>query len=147
MELEDLRKEIDAIDDEITMLFKKRLSVVKSVGEKKKETGKVVNDPDRERNILLRVTDGATDTEKMYLKRVFENIFEISKAYQRSSIKNLSKVTEKIEEKLKELPKSFPVKAISCSGKYTAVESLKKSVYSLKVLNILLILSLISTFI
>ena len=89
MELKDLREQIDKIDDEITSLFKKRLEIVKEIGNKKKQTGKVVNDPDREKNILLRVTENATDVEKMYLKRVFENIFEISKAYQTISIKKI----------------------------------------------------------
>ena len=117
MELEDLRKEIDIIDDEITALFKKRLSVVSAVAEKKKQTGKVVNDPDRERNILLRVTENATDTEKMYIKRVFENIFEISKAHQRASIKSLTETAQKIEDILKSEPKSFPIKArVACQG-------------------------------
>jgi chorismate mutase len=41
MELEDLREQIDKIDDEITSLFKKRLEIVKEVGEKKKQTSAI----------------------------------------------------------------------------------------------------------
>jgi chorismate mutase/prephenate dehydratase len=117
MELEDLREQIDKIDDEITSLFKKRLEIVKEVGEKKKQTGKAPNDPDREKNILLRVTENATDVEKMYLKRVFENIFEISKAYQTISIKNLSESAKKIEQAVSAEVKTFPVRArVACQG-------------------------------
>ncbi len=116
MELKDLRNKIDEIDNEITELFKKRLEIVKEVGEEKKKTGKAVNDPDRERNILLRVTEGATETQQMYLKRVFENVFEISKAYQNLAIKDLSVTSKNIENAVRN-SSAFPIKArVACQG-------------------------------
>ena len=116
MELKNLREKIDKIDNEITSLFKERLEIVKEVGEVKKQTGKTVNDPDREKNILLRVTEDATDTQKMYIKRVFENIFDISKAYQNLSIKDLSTTAKNIESAVA-IEKTFPIKArVACQG-------------------------------
>ncbi len=116
MELKDLREKIDKIDDQIVELFKQRLEIVKAVGEVKKQTGKMVNDPEREKNILIRLTENATDTQKMYIKRVFENVFEISKAYQNLAIKDLSLTAKNIEKAVCE-ERNFPVKArVACQG-------------------------------
>ena len=82
MDLSKIRENIDVIDDEIAQLYAKRMNLVKQVSEAKKQSGKAVNDPDRERNILLRVTDKVGEDIQVYLKRVFETMFETSKAYQ-----------------------------------------------------------------
>lgn len=117
MELKDLRANIDNIDNTITELIKQRLSLVKQVGEVKKQTNKAVNDPNRERDILLRVTENATEEEQLYLKRVFENIFEVSKACQTASLNVQTDITKKIEQVLSGEEKHFPLKAkVACQG-------------------------------
>ena len=56
MELKDVREKIDLIDDQIAELYNQRMKLVGEVSEAKKQSGKAVNDPDREKKILLRVS-------------------------------------------------------------------------------------------
>lgn len=57
MDLGEIRNKIDVIDDQIANLYGERMKLVQEVSNAKKQTGKAVNDPDREKKILMRVTD------------------------------------------------------------------------------------------
>ena len=117
MDLEKIRNEIDAVDDKIAELYEKRMSLVGQVVEAKKQSGKAVYDSDRERKILLRVSDKVSDENKVYLKRVFETMFETSRAYQTANVEYDSNIGSKIKDALSRGEQSFPVKAkIACQG-------------------------------
>lgn len=117
MELEQLRKEIDQIDDQMTDLYVKRMDLVKEVIKAKKQSGKAVLDVDRERNILLRICSNVNEDMQLYLKRVFETIFETSRAYQSLNADYKSEIGEKIDEALASGMKKFPLKAkVACQG-------------------------------
>lgn len=81
--IEEYRNKIDVIDDEIARLYLERMSVVKRIGEEKKNNNSPVLVPGREKAILNRVTRNAPDELKLYLKQVFDEIMETSRAYQR----------------------------------------------------------------
>ena len=51
-ELQDLRREIDAIDRELVELFRRRMDVTAWVGEYKRARGVPVLDQERERQVL-----------------------------------------------------------------------------------------------
>ena len=117
MDLNEIRVNIDAIDDQIATLYGKRMDLVKQVSEAKKQSGKAVLDPNREKNIILRVTDLVEDENKAYLKRVFETIFETSKAYQTMNAEYNSEISKKIQTALDKGELKFPVKAkVACQG-------------------------------
>lgn len=117
MELSDIRKNIDIIDDQIATLYEQRMQLVAQVSEAKKQTGKAVNDPDRERKILLRVSEKVGEEKQVYLKRVFETIFETSKAYQTMNAEYRSEIGDKIQNALSKGELKFPVKAkVACQG-------------------------------
>ena len=117
MELEQIRNKIDSIDDQIASLYEERMQLVKNVGEAKKKSGKAVSDPDRERKIILRVTDKVSEENQVYLKRVFETIFETSKAYQTMNAEYQSGIGDKISQTLSKGELKFPVKAkVACQG-------------------------------
>ena len=117
MDLSKIRENIDVIDDEIAQLYAKRMNLVKQVSEAKKQSGKAVNDPDRERNILLRVTDKVGEDIQVYLKRVFETMFETSKAYQTMNAEYKSEIGERIKDAINKGEINFPVKAkVACQG-------------------------------
>ena len=118
MELNEIRQSIDKIDDQISALYLQRMDLVKQVGQAKKQSGKAVFDPEREKKILLRITDGdMTDDMKIYLKRVFESIFETSKAYQTANADYKSAIGEKIDQAILNIKQNFPVKAtVACQG-------------------------------
>ena len=57
MELNELREQINQIDDEMARLFAKRMDTVLQVAQSKKESGKPVLDRSRERQVLARVAE------------------------------------------------------------------------------------------
>ncbi len=117
MELSEVRKEIDLIDDEIASLYEKRMGLVKEVIDAKKQTGKAVTDMDRERNILVRVSEKVSEQNKVGLKRLFECIFNESKAYQTMSMDNSAIIVERIKEALSKGEKILPACAkVACQG-------------------------------
>ena len=117
MDLEKVRKEIDSVDDQIADLFQKRMKLMDDVVKAKKESKTAVNDPNRERNILLRVSEKVDEDKQIYLKRVFESLFEVSKAYQTVNMCENSKITQQIDYALSKGMQKFPLKAkVACQG-------------------------------
>ena len=117
MDLNKVRDEIDIIDDQIATLYGQRMELVKKVSSAKKESGKAVSDPNREKNIILRVTDLVEEDNKAYLKRVFETIFDTSKAYQTANADYDSELNKKIQSAIDKGELKFPVKAkVACQG-------------------------------
>ena len=55
MDLGDLRKQIDSVDEQIVSLYEERMDICKHVAEVKIETGKKVFDREREKEKIARV--------------------------------------------------------------------------------------------
>ena len=55
MSKENIRAEIDKLDDQLVELYLKRFDLVKEIAKIKEENGQPVSDPAREREILKRV--------------------------------------------------------------------------------------------
>lgn len=77
--IDELRSEIDEIDDGLVSLFLQRLAVVKEVGEAKKTLSLSVVDKDRENAVIERLTVNKTDEEKKKITELYNKIFDISK--------------------------------------------------------------------
>lgn len=77
--IDELRSEIDEIDDGLVSLFLQRLAVVKEVGEAKKTLSLSVEDKDRENTVIERLTVNKTDEEKKKITELYNKIFDISK--------------------------------------------------------------------
>ena len=77
--IDELRSEIDEIDDGLVSLFLQRLAVVKEVGEAKKTQSLSVEDKDRENAAIERLTVNKTDEEKIKITELYNKIFDISK--------------------------------------------------------------------
>ncbi|MBO7149789.1 MAG: prephenate dehydratase [Clostridia bacterium] len=117
MKLEDVRKQIDLVDDEIATLFNKRMNLVDEVVKAKKTEGKALNDKQREKDIILRVCDKVDEDKVLYLKTVFETLFEVSKSYQSLNITANSKISEKISRALEKGFLKLPAKTtVACQG-------------------------------
>lgn len=117
MNLESIRKEIDKIDDQIAKLYGERMELVKEVVKSKNESGKQTYDPEREKKILLRVTDLVEPSCQVYLKRVYETIFETSRAYQTMNSESNSLIAQNIKTAIKQQKKELPNKAkVACQG-------------------------------
>ena len=125
MGLEDLRKDIDCIDDEIVKLYTKRMELVERVVKEKEKDLKPVFDPDREKKILVRVTENVQEKHVGYVKRLFETLFETSKALQTEQANYYSEIGDKIEKTLQNGESIFPNRArVACqgiSGSYSSI--------------------------
>ncbi len=115
--MEELRKQIDVIDDEIAKLYVNRMAICKEIGLKKAQQGSSVNVSEREKFIVKRITEGKDDDMKRYLKHLYETIFFQSKNYQGKFIKTRSETVDALNKILQEKRDTFPVSAtVACQG-------------------------------
>ena len=97
MALDEIRRHIDHIDDEIVKLVVERMDTVAQVAQSKRETGKAIRDHARERGIINRVTLEAGDEYAPYVKDLYKLIFELSCNYQSKLMGRISPLGEKLE--------------------------------------------------
>lgn len=84
MNLETLRQTIDQIDDDMMVLFKKRLAVSFQIGELKKALNLPIFDPSREQGILDKRKAALHDEDLWpYYESFLKHLFELSKERQR----------------------------------------------------------------
>lgn len=77
--IDELRSEIDEIDDGLVSFFLQRLAVVKEIGKAKKTHSLSVEDKDRENAVIERLAINKTDEEKKKITELYNKIFDISK--------------------------------------------------------------------
>ena len=82
MNIDELRRDIDGIDDELLGLFERRMAAAKEIGRYKKENSLPIKDSERERKIILRLCERAEPELAEYVKSLFVSLFEISSDYQ-----------------------------------------------------------------
>ena len=125
MNIEELRNEIDSIDDELTKLFVKRMETAKLIAEYKKENNLPVFDRGRERDILNRVTESAPDDIEEYMRSLYVTVFNLSRSYQKKQMGEKTALVEKIERAIENSPKDLPERAtVACQGVEGAYSSL-----------------------
>ncbi|MCL2300183.1 MAG: chorismate mutase [Firmicutes bacterium] len=86
MTLDNLRAEIDAVDDELAALLARRMDLAARVAAIKRETGMPVFRPARERAILERLGARIEPQYLSALQTIYEAIFRASRAYQEGLI-------------------------------------------------------------
>jgi chorismate mutase/prephenate dehydratase len=115
--LNDIRKQIDEVDDEIAKLYVRRMSLVKEVGLIKAREVMNLENVSREKEILNRVASAVPEELKLYIKQVFTSLFETSKAYQQQFLNIGSDVKNAIKEVLDKGLQPFPIQAsVACQG-------------------------------
>ena len=80
--LEEIRKEISTINDEMLALFVKRMALSAQVAAYKKANGLPTLDRKREEAILEKVADNTTDEFRQFALEFFRNMMDLSKEYQ-----------------------------------------------------------------
>lgn len=86
--MNELRKEIDLIDEEMQKLFLKRMALVKKIAEEKKTKNLPILNQERESEILSRMTAKIKDNKLagLYPKFIVD-VLEISRVYQELLLK------------------------------------------------------------
>ncbi len=133
MDLKKAREIIDSTDNEIAKLFEKRMQTVSEVAEYKKENNMPIYNGDRERDIINRLTEAAPSELALYVKVLYNTLFDVSRAYQARRIGNNSEIADKIKNALENGEKEMPMSAvIACQGKEGAYsgKAAEKMIYS-----------------
>lgn len=86
--LDDLRKDIDRVDEVLVRLLNERARCVCEIGRLKKETGMAIYQPDREKQVLAHVraiaTEGPLGPDA--IARLFERIIDEARRLERRLI-------------------------------------------------------------
>ena len=116
-ELEQLRGQIDQIDDKIIALFKERMQVSDEIAMFKKEHDMPTLAPGRERALLARVAEEAGEEFADYTESLFRTIMAASRSYQNVRAGKKSQVYESVKDALENTPQLFPQRArVACQG-------------------------------
>ncbi len=117
MDRNDYRKEIDGIDEKLTELFVRRMSVAGSIAEYKKEHGLPVLDAKRERDKLESIAAQTPEELREYVSLLYQMIFELSRSYQQSLIGCNDGLTARIKDAIENTPRLFPSHIpVACQG-------------------------------
>lgn len=82
MKLDELRKEINVVDDEIVQLFIKRMEIVRKIAQVKKTLNIPLTDYEREKAITERLIATVPNDMLNYSEKLIKTIISLSKEYQ-----------------------------------------------------------------
>ena len=117
MDISQLRKQIDAIDDDIVRLFCQRMNVAAQIADYKKENNMPIFVPAREREKLGDVAEKAGTEMANYTRVLYSMIFELSRSYQSKRNVSTSALHESIVQAIENTPKLFPqAPMVACQG-------------------------------
>ena len=117
MSLEQMREEINQIDQKLVDLFRRRMELSKSIGAYKQERQLPVQDPARERELLGRVAEQAGEELSEYAQSVYQTILAVSRSYQNAESTRRSGTYQQIQAMLEKTPELFPQRSsVACQG-------------------------------
>ena len=117
MDLTEIRKDIDKIDDELVRLFCARMNLSAQVADYKKANNMPILVPARERAILQNVAEKAGPEMANYTRVLYSMLFELSRSYQSKRNSEISPLYEKISQAIENTPKLFPqTPMVACQG-------------------------------
>ena len=117
MELNQLRQEIDSIDDQLVSLFCQRMAVSAKVADYKRENNLPIFHPGRERAILQKVAEKAGPEMENYTRVLYSMLFELSRSYQAKRNDIPSPLYREISQSIENTPKLFPqAPIVACQG-------------------------------
>lgn len=117
MDLNELRLEIDKIDDQLVQLFCQRMEVSARIADYKKENGLPIFVPAREADKLLDVAQKAGAEMEVYTKVLYSMLFELSRGYQSQRNAARTPLYSRIRDAIANTPKLLPKNvAVACMG-------------------------------
>lgn len=117
MGMQELRSRINELDEQLVNIFDQRMHVALEIAKYKKEQGLPVFDPAREREVLNKQTAAVGEDLTMYVKLLYNTLFDISRSYQQRYMTQKTQLTNRIASAIEETPKMFPKQAIvACQG-------------------------------
>jgi len=117
MDLNDYRKEIDSIDDQMIALFARRMNTAAKIAEYKKANGLRVLDARREKEKLRDIMEKTPDGLREYMSSLYSLMFELSRSHQGRLLGAAGELPAKIAAAIQDTPPLFPENAaVACQG-------------------------------
>ena len=117
MDLQELRHQIDDIDNQLVALFKERMRVAANVAEYKRENGLPVLDAARERALLAKIAELSGEEFEDYTRTLYATILDLSRSYQHKKLRTESDLYREITNAVENTPNLFPERAtVACQG-------------------------------
>ena len=117
MDINELREEINSINDQMTRLFEKRMQVASRIADYKKANNMMVMDSSREREIIGNETDKVSPELQGYTKILYNTLFDLSRSYQSDRLGSNNPLKNEIQNAVEATEKIFPEKAtVACQG-------------------------------
>ncbi|MBP3685706.1 MAG: chorismate mutase, partial [Clostridia bacterium] len=96
MDIQNIRDEINEIDDRLVELFVRRMQIAQDVATYKKEHNLPVTDRTREREVIYRLTEKVDPAFSSYTRSLYQKLFELSKTYQSALLSGESSLVKQI---------------------------------------------------
>ena len=117
MEIQEIRRRIDEADAELVRAFEKRMCAARDIADAKREGGLPVRDPAREREVLARQAAAVDGEMSLYVKLLYNTIFDISRSYQQRRLDKKAELGNRIARAIAGTPALFPKQAVvACQG-------------------------------
>ena len=111
MDLQNYRKKIDEIDDQLVRLFHQRMEISEDIAAYKKERGLPILDAGREHEKINAVCAKVPQEMRNYTSVLYSSIFELSRSHQSQQMARYSDLSRRITEAIETTPKLFPKEA------------------------------------
>jgi len=116
MELSEIRKQIDTVDDQLLSLFLERMRLSEEVAAYKNANHLPILNKQREREILAKVTEKAGDKER-YAYHLYSTLFELARSRQAELINAPTQVAAQVKASLAAGSAIFPQTGlVACQG-------------------------------
>ncbi len=116
MDIVDIRKKIDQVDEELLALFHQRMDLSEKVAAYKNEHKQPILNRQREREILTKVMMASGDRER-YTYKLFSTLFELSRSRQAELIDAPTQVGAQVRAALAAQQEIFPQTGlVACQG-------------------------------
>ncbi len=117
MDLNELRTQVDSIDNELVRLFGARMDVAAQIADYKKANNIPILVPAREREKMQDVAKKAGPEMANYTRVLYSMLFELSRSYQSKRNAEKSELYNRIVNAMDETPKLFPQSPmVACQG-------------------------------
>ena len=117
MDLNELRLQIDQIDDQLVALFGERMEIAAKIADCKKQNGTPIYVPARERAKLQDVANKAGPEMANFTRVLYSMLFELSRSYQSKRSREISPLYNEITHAIENTPKLFPqAPMVACQG-------------------------------
>ncbi len=117
MTIQELRENIDRIDQQIVQLYCERMETARQIGAYKRENHLPVRDTERERELLNRLAQQAGDQYEQGIRALYQQMLDHSRILQQLEGKSESSLGAQIRRAVDNAPALFPEKAsVACQG-------------------------------